>query len=281
MMRRLTAIALALALCGGAAGAAAQDDDVQKVPVNGVKNPEMKSYRAVWKGLETFDDQHALAPAVPQLRFRVMTNRSKNKCIGMCGTTALAVPGAGEQFALRIAGDDVSVQVPIAADGYFVVPRSEALYDANADLILNQKKGSYKMSVEVRTPGLPENVRRLGDLRLECKVQVAIVKEEIPLWIVALANSVLLTRDWCSASLGKEQVNFSFFSPSTVASATMSYGDRSVQLENGKHSYSVRLGDRSWPDDALVQLRYAPEQPKPDDQVALPTQDAASKSRAD
>ncbi|MGZ5198420.1 MAG: hypothetical protein ACXWC4_01495 [Telluria sp.] len=261
MMRRLTAIALALALCGGAAGAAAQDDDVQKVPVNGVKNPEMKSYRAVWKGLETFDDQHALAPAVPQLRFRVMTNKSTGKCIGWCNGTALAVPHAGEEFALRIAGDELSVAVPIAADGSFAVPRSEALYDANADLILNQKKGSYKISVDVRTPGLPENVRRLGDLRLECKVQVAIAKEEIPLWVVALANSILLSRDWCNASMGKELPNFAYFSPAPLASATMTYGDRSEQLETGKHSFKVKLADKSWPDDALVQLRYAPEQP--------------------
>jgi hypothetical protein len=260
MMRLLTAIALALALGGSTGAAAAQDDEVQKVPVNGVKNPEMKSYRAVWKGLETFEEQHALAPAVPQLRFRIMTNKSKGKCIGVCGTTALAVPGAGEQFALRIAGDDVSVPVPIAADGYFVVPRSEALYDANADLILNQKKGSYKLSVDVRTPGLPENVRRLGDLRLECKVQVAIVKEEIPLWIVALGNSVLLTRDWCMATMGKEVPKFGFFSPGTLASATLTYGDRSEAVETDKHSFKVKLGDKSWPDDAMVRLQYAPEQ---------------------
>jgi hypothetical protein len=271
MMRGLTAIALVLALCGGAAGAAAQDDDVQKVPVNGVKNPEMKSYRAVWKGLEKFDDEHALAPSVPQLRFRVMGNKNKNQCIGMCATNTLALPGEGQQFTLRIAGEDVSVPVPIAPDGYFIVPRNAALYDANADLILNQKKGSYKMSVEVRTPGLPENVRRLGDLRLECKVQVAIAKEEIPLWIVALANSVLLTRDWCMASLGKEQVNFSFYSPSTVASARITYGDRSEKLESGKHSFSVRLGDTSWPNDALVQLEYATEQPSPAGEAAART----------
>lgn len=246
----------ALLLCGGAA---AQDDDIQTVPVKGVKNPEMKSYRAVWKGLEKFDDEHELAPTVPQLRFRVLANKGKTKCIGVCGTSALAVPSQDEQFALRIATNDASLPVPIATDGFFVVPRDEAMYDGNADLILNQKKGSYKMSVEVRTPGLPENVRRLGDLRLECKVQVAIAKEEIPFWIVALANSILLTRDWCMASMGKEYVNFSYFSAPTLASATLIHGERSLKLDSGKHNFSVRLGDKSWPDDALVQLEYTPD----------------------
>ncbi|GAB3457901.1 hypothetical protein GCM10027321_13150 [Massilia terrae] len=258
-MRRLTAIAFALALGGAAGAAAAQDEEIQTVPVQGVKNPEMKSYRAIWKGLDKFDDEHELAPAVPRLKFRIMANKGKGQCIGVCNTTAVAVAGPGEQFGLRIASNDLSVPVPIGADGYFVVPRNEVLYDGNADLILNQKKGSYKMSVDVRTPGLPDNVRRLGDLRLECKVQVAIVKEEIPFWIVALANSILLSRDWCMASIGKDYANFSFFSPAEVVSAHLVDGERNIKLSTSKHSFNIKLGDKSWPDDALVKLEYAPE----------------------
>lgn len=248
-------VVLALFLCG----AAAQDDDIQTVPVKGIKNPEMKSYRAVWKGLDKFDDEHGLAPAVPQLTFRIMASKSQGQCIGVCDTTGVAVAAPGSQFGLRIASNDLSVPVPIGTDGHFVVPRNEDLYDGNADLILNQKKGSYRMSVDVRTPGLPDNVRRLGDLRLECKVQVAIVKEEIPIWIVALANSVLLSRDWCMASIGKDYTNYSFFSPATVVSAHLTSGERSVKLSTGRHSFNVKLGDKSWPDDALVRLEYAPE----------------------
>ncbi len=251
-----TSLMLALLLCGSAK---AQEEDIQRVPVNGVKNPEMKSYRAVWKGLDKFDDEHALAPAVPRLRFRVVASKNKGNCIGICGVSSLITPGEHGQFALRIATNDASVAVPIAEDGYFFIPRDEVLYDGNADMILNQKKGSYKMSVEVRTPGLPENVRRLGDLRLECKVQIAIAKEEVPFWVVALVNSVLLSRDWCMASLGKEYANISYPVPSPLASATLTYGERSEKLQSGKSSFSVKLGDKSWPDDALVQLEYAPE----------------------
>jgi hypothetical protein len=252
--RAASGLVLALLLCGGAT---AQDQDIQTIPVQGVKNPEMKSYRAVWKGLDKFDDEHELAPAVPQLKFRIMASKSKGQCIGVCNTTGVAVAAPGEEFGLRIASNDLSVPVPIGADGYFVVPRNEDLYDGNADLILNQKQGNYKMSVEVRTPGLPENVRRLGDLRLECKVQVAIVKEEIPFWIVALANSVLLSRDWCMAKIGKDYTNYSFFSPAEVASAHLSDGERSIKLSTSKHGFNVKLGDKSWPDDALVRLEYA------------------------
>jgi hypothetical protein len=260
-VRSLITIALALALCGAAPGAAAQDDEVQKVPVNGVKNPEMKSYRAITKGLDMFDSQHDLAPAVPQVRFRILAKNNKGQCIGWCNSTANSVPGASEQFSLRLAGDDVSVPVPVSADGYFSVPRSDALYDANADLIFNQKKGSYKMSVEVRTPGLPDNVRRLGDLRLQCKVEVAIIKEEIPFWVIALANSVLLSRDWCMATMGKEMPDFAFFSPAALASATITHGARSEKVHTGTHSFKIKLADKSWPDDALIHLEVAPEPP--------------------
>jgi hypothetical protein len=255
-------------LCGGAV-AAEQDENVQKVPVNGVKNPEMKSYRAVWAGLKMFDKQHALAPAAPELQFRVMTHTGKMLCIGLC-RSSMGVPGADEQpFALRIASDNNSIAAPVSAGGWFTVPRSQAAYDDNADLILNRKKGSYKISVEVHTPGLPENVRRLGDLRLECKVQVAIVKEEIPLWIVALANSILLTTDWCGKEkLGDEYLKFGYTSPKPLLAATLVSGDRSQKLESGKRSYRVPLGDRSWPDDALVQLEFAPPESAEQEKVA-------------
>jgi hypothetical protein len=261
MTLRAASLMLGFALFCGGAVAAEQEENVQKIPVNGVKNPEMKSYRAVWAGLNMFDKEHELAPAVPALQFRVMTYTGKARCIGICGSSMVRVPGADEQaFALRIASDRDSITVPVSPDGVFTVPRSRSAYDDNADLILNQKKGSYKIAVDVRTPGLPENVRRLGDLRLECKVQVAIVKEEIPFWIVALANSVLMTTDWCGkAKMGDSHVKFGYTSPKPLLAATLVNGERSQKLENSTRSFKVPLGDRSWPDDALVQLEFAPE----------------------
>jgi len=253
-------VALGLALFCGASGAAGQDDEVQQIPVQGVKNPEMKSYRAVWAGLEMFDKEHGLAPAVPELRFRILTKNSKVKCTGICATSNNQLPDPSDQgLALRIASDDEAINVPVAPDGLFTVPRSEAAYDANADLLLNRKKGTYKIMPEVRTPGLPDNVRRLGDLRLECKVQVAIIKEEIPLWVVALANSILLTRDWCSYKTGEGHIKWSYSTFAPVQSAMLVHGDRSQKLETGKRSFTIEIDDRSWPDDALVQLEYAAE----------------------
>jgi hypothetical protein len=163
--------------------------------------------------------------------------------------------------------------VPVSSDGWFTVPRSQAAYEQNADLVLNQKKGTYKFSVEVHTPGLPENVRRLGDLRLECKVELAIIKEEIPFWIVALGNSVLMTTDWCGKEkLGDEPFKFGFTSLKPLLAATLVSGDRSQKLESGKRSYQVPLADRSWPDDALIQLEFAPPESATEQQVTTAVQ---------
>lgn len=256
-MGRAATLLFGLVLCGAAA---AQDENMQQVEVNSIKNPEMKSYRAVWAGLEKFEREHELAPAAPQLQFRILTNPDGTTCIGVCSGSS-ARPAVDEQdLALRIAGNEVSIAVPVSADGLFTMPRNRAAYDENADLVLNRKKRTYKFSPEVRTPGLPENVRRLGDLRLECKVQLAIVKEEIPFWIVALGNSFLLTTDWCmKGEVQGKMTLFDFVSRAPLVAATMASGERRQQLKVKKSSFQVPLGDRSWPDDALIALEYVQE----------------------
>lgn len=237
---RLAALALGMALC---ASAGAQESDTPRVQVDGLKSPEMKSYRAIVAGLDMFDSEHGLAPAAPGVRFQVLS-RGKQ-----------ALPATG--VSLRIASDDDSIAVPVGASGMFTVPRSQAAYDAKAELVFNLKKGAFKVVPDIRTPGLPDKVRRLGDLRLECKVNLAILKEEIPFWVVASLNTLLLGTDWCMNKKGK--MNFSFSSDTQLAGATLSDGERSIKLNIRNNEYTVPINDRSWPDDALVQL-----QPKTD-----------------
>jgi hypothetical protein len=241
---RAASKAVAFALFLGCAGIASaqQDDEVKSVQVNGFRNPEMKSYRAVVAGLDAFDDHHRLAPKVEQLRFRLLGRNGRRD-------------PATEDLTLRIASDEESITVPIAADGQFAIPRSESAYDQKADLVFNRKKGSYEVVPEIRTPGLPDNVRRLGDLRLDCKVRVAIAKEELPLWAVLTVNSLLLATDWCGRI--KDKGGLSFASPQALASVTLSEGERNEKLKSKAHYYTVPIGDGSWSDDALVTLQYA------------------------
>jgi hypothetical protein len=234
-------VALAAALCLAPGFGLAQEpakEDMQVVPVNGMKKPEMRNYRAAWAGFEAFDKYRALAPAAP-LHFR-MVSRNPSAVAPLDGVE------------LKIVGDNESIPVPIAADGKFTLPRVQAAYDSDALLVLNRKQGLLRASPDIRTPGLPDNVRRLGDLRLECQVLVAVVKEEIPFMVNALINSLLLTRDWCS----KEKLSIGFRAERTPATATLVHGERRQGVRVSGEEYVAPIGDSSWPDDAVIELTF-------------------------
>jgi len=230
--------ALAGAALPGAARAA--DAHAATVNVNGIRDPEMRSYRSIWAGFDAFDAHHALAPQAA-LRFRLIRPDGKPA-------------GAEDGLALRLASDDISVPVPIGADGMLDIARSRAAYDADASFILNQKSGLFSARPEIRTPGLPANVRRLGDLRLECRVSVAIVKEQMSFVTRAAINTLMLGSDWC----GKKDMQAAYPAERELGGATIRHGGRSAELDLDGRTYMAPLGRQDWPDDALIELRYEP-----------------------
>lgn len=241
-MRGSLALAASLCLALGVTQAQAQDakpEDMQVVPVNGMKAPDMLEYRHVWVGLETFDDNRKLAPGA-ELHFRVVPRRSVNKQRALGDIT------------LKIVGDGEPVQVPIAADGLLTMPRLQEAYDSKALLVMNRRKGLYQTMPDIRTPGLPDNVRRLGDLRLECKVLIAIVKEEIGFFAKAAINTLLMTTDWCTF----KEMDLQFWMPKEVESATLIHGDRRAEAKVEYGQAKAPLGDKSWPDDTLIEVKY-------------------------
>jgi len=226
-------------LAGAAAAATAAADEPPSVNVNSLKNPEMHAYRSVWAGLDAFEAHHALAPSAP-LKFRIL------RPDGSPVSTA-------DGLALRLAGDNDSVPVPIGADGLLTIARDQAAYDADATLILNQKAGLFHAWPEIRTPGLPSNVRRLGDLRLECRVMVAIAKERMSFVAKAALNTLMLGSNWC----GRKNMNLAFPVPNGLESARISHDGRALELTVHENDYMAPVGDRGWPDDALIALRFA------------------------
>jgi len=244
-MRKIQQCVFAIALAFATGGAAAQDT-TPSVEVQGVKNPDMKSYRAVVAGLDAFEEHHALAPAVPELRFRLTAREGQDQL-------------AADALYLRIVGNSAPIPVPIAQDGTFSVPRVQSAIDDDADLILNRKKGVLKGSPDIRTPGLPENVRRLGDLRLECQVMVAIAKKEIGLMMKLFINTVTTTTDWCDMSFDKKKVRFSFRSLRSLESAEIVDGERREKIDTGDFSFRAPIGEREWSNEARIELHYLSE----------------------
>ena len=252
MRRHQALLAGALLLCGAAGAAPAPLKELDPVHVNAMRNPEVKKYKAILAGLDTFDKYHKLSPAVEKLEFRLRP-RGKD-----------AMP---EPLAVRLAGDD-GFKLPLALDANlrFVVPRSEAALDAKSELELNRKRQAYRIEPDIRTPGLGANQRRLGDLRLECKVMMAIGKEEMPLWGVVLVNGILLRTDWCSF-FGDEkssayggvarEATFGSRADRPLAQAVLIDGNRSALLEISGNSFNVPIGNSTWSDEAIVELTFA------------------------
>jgi hypothetical protein len=212
------------------------------VHVNAMKNPEMHTYRAVVAGMDMFDEQHALAPAVPRLQFAVSARNG--------------APLTGELPTVKLFADDFTLALPLDADGRLTVPRSQQAWDSKAELVMNRKRKTVRVWPWIHTPGLADNQRRLGDVRLECRVIMAVAKEEAPFWAVALVNSVLLTGDWCSFMKDRER-SWSVTMPGELASATLIEGNRSAMLKVKGNAFEVPLSDPTWGNDALIEVTYA------------------------
>lgn len=270
MGRLHTSCVLAWMLAAGAADAAlGQETPASPVPaadvtpgpgkegvvhVNAMKNPEMHSYRAIVAGLDTFDEFHAMAPKVPRLLFAVRSRNSE-----------------------PLRGDDFALALPVDADARFEVPRSRQAWDTDAELVLSRKRKEVRVWPHIRTPGLADNQRRLGDIRLECRVMVAIAKKEAPFYIVALANTVLLTGDWCTFLKDKNS-NWSVRMPAELASAVLVDGKRSRNLRVEDNAFMVPLFDTSWSDDALIEVAYASAAAPASGMPATDTVDATTRT---
>ncbi len=225
-------------------GAHAMAQEAPKlVEVKGMRDPQMQTYRGVAAGLDAFDKYRALAPRAGPLRFRVRP-RADNHGASIAGIT------------LDIVGRRVMTPVAIATDGLFTIERDQMAYEDKADLVFNHKRYLFTAFAEVRTPGLPDHVRRVGDLRLECQVNVAIVKTEIPLFIHVMANTVFGGGDWC------DKIGIYRSVPSAgLTKATLVHGAHRKDFSLRDIRDTIKIPELDWPDDTLLELDYATVNP--------------------
>jgi hypothetical protein len=241
----LRAIGMLLSISGAvlagqsAETAAAPDQPVPTVAVTGTKDPDWKPYRKMLDGMNAFDKFHALAPQA-ELKF-ILRPQKPDATI--------------DDLKLRIVGDHSSIDIPIAADSSFSLPRDESAAQDDADLRLNAKKGLFRWRPHIETAGLPPGTRRLGDLRLECEVRWAIDKFEAS--FLQLAYLVPLG-GVCHTS--RSRIFYGASSP--ILSATLVSGARREKLPAERMNrydrtrYAPPLHDGSWPDDTLVEFEF-------------------------
>ncbi|MEO7108077.1 MAG: hypothetical protein ABIZ09_17005 [Rhodoferax sp.] len=258
----------ALALSVATMGVLAQQDpQAEKLPAVTVSakanpNPVEKSYRRMLAGLDLFDHQHAMSPNAA-LRFKLLPRKK--------GTDMRTVT-------LAVVGDSVDIVVPIAADNTFVLPRNAQAKNEDAQVVPNRRALSLTWRTDIRTPGLPTNTRRLGDLRLECKVgmEAGLISNSGNL-MGRLFSAVFDTPAYCD----KPEPLYLFFADRPLFSVALQNGDRRQVLSIDKlyanssddtgmrdnlpfcdcevlvdRTYVLPLGDRTWPDDTLVLFDY-------------------------
>lgn len=255
--------AAVIALLGFPLAAGAQADQpaapVATVTVAATRDPVDKSYRKMVRGMDRYARDIALAPQ-STLRFQVLPRQPGVKLDGV---------------SLKVVGERIALPVAMAPDHSFTLERNAQALSEDAALVANRKTSSMTWRAMVRNAGVPEGMRRLGDLRLECLVgmEAGLVSNNSALfgWL----SDMLAGADQVCTSPQGNYLQFAdrplfgvtlhaggrvavlplraLYAGGTQTAATLPYCDCQVLLER---SYYAPIWDRSWPDETLIGFEY-------------------------
>jgi hypothetical protein len=266
--RLATRLILASALAAACLGTVAQDKPAGTLPqvtiaAKANRDPVEKSYRKMVRGMDLFEKQRAAMAPNASLRFKLLPRKRETEM---------------DRIEMEAIGTTVAFGVAVAPDHTFTLERNPKAFDENAQVIPNRKAQTMTWRTEIRTPGLPPNTRRLGDLRLECRVgmEAGLVSNTTNV-IGRLARVILDTPAYCD----RKAPLYLFFADRPLFSVAMVNGPRREILSVDKlyaaasddpnlnsdlpycdcevlvdRTYVLPLGDRSWPDDTLVEFEY-------------------------
>ena len=225
------------------------------------RDPVEKSYRKMIRGMELFESQHGLSPN-GSLRFKLLPRKRETDM---------------NSIELEVLGSTIDFADPVAPDYTFTLARNSQALEEDAQVTPNRKAQSMTWRTEIRTPGLPPNTRRLGDLRLECEVglEAGLVSNDRS--IVGRIASAIADIGYCS----RKDARYLFFADRPLFSVALISGQRKNILPVGKlyaaasddpnlkedlpfcdcevlidRTYFLPLGDSSWPDHTLVEFEY-------------------------
>lgn len=223
-----------------------------------------RSYQGVIKGLDIFSTNRALAPKAT-LSFKLYPRQPQ---ADHPADLSLAIVSGGARLPL-----------PLDAGNVFTVPVRPDLNVAGAVVQTNQPEGSFAWRPDVRTPGLPENVRRLGDLRLQCRVDLTAGLMVVP---PSRANQELMASNPTKACEMSEAF-YPIFADRPVFEVTLVHNNKRRVLLTLDSLYGigapadrlplldwphlrdrvvrVPLHDTNWPDDTQVVFEYLDKQP--------------------
>ncbi|WP_332813981.1 hypothetical protein [Ramlibacter sp.] len=276
---RALAPAIALALAGALQPlpAAAQQgtggrDALPGVTItyDAVEDPVEKSYRRMVRGMDLFERERARSPE-GRLRFKLLPRKR--------GVDL-------DRLELLVLGRTVEIPLQVAPDRTFELPRDDKAWAEDAKVTPDRKALTMTWRAEVRTPGLPPGTRRLGDLRLECRVGMeAGLYSNSPSFITRLFSELSTTPAYC----GSEGNRYLFFADRPIFGVTLESGPRREMVPAARlwaggidesdlarelpycdcevlldRTYFLPLADAGWPDDTRVVFDYMEDRHAPD-----------------
>lgn len=257
---------VAALLCGSGAALAADQAQASStqaamptVQVAALRDVDDKPYCKIFEGMAVFEANHYLAP-LAALRFRLYP-RARNASF--------------DGLRVRLSGEKINLAVELDQDHSFSLPSSADAARDDAMLTTNKRKGTYAWRVDIRTPGLPPNTRRLGDLRLECKVDMKgaelrqVIRNPSIMALAAVADpctfrtfqnpffadrpvfNVVLVSGTRREAIGSEWL---------YANSARPMPEVMYELADWRYTrdrqYVPPIFDSSWPDDTLLEFEY-------------------------
>ena len=250
-------------LNAAAQGKAGADLPTVTISAKANLDPVEKSYRKMIHGMDLFEKERGQLSPKASLRFKLLPRRLDTDL---------------NRIEMEVIGSTVDFQVPIAPDQTFTLERNQKAYDENALVSPNRRAQSMTWRTEIRTPGLPSNTRRLGDLRLECRVgmEAGLISNRSNI-VGRMVKALLDTPAYCD----RQAPLYLFFADRPLFSVALVAGERREILpismlyaaasDDPKlkdelpycdcevlvdRTYVLPLGDRSWTDDTLVEFEY-------------------------
>jgi hypothetical protein len=236
---------LSLVVCALAAHAAYATETSNDAVKPG--KPVAWQYRSLLAGLDVFESRNdTLAPAAT-LHFKLPK--------GMLT--------ADDSTTVEIALKEGPIALPVNSSHGFTLVRDARAAAEKAEVLVNRtfRPEEYRHpNVEVRTPGLPSHVLRLGDLRLGCEVQIAVAKKDF-----VSVRAILGVMRMFSADVCKSDMNITNDAPGVYDSVTLTAGEGDAAKTRTKQTsnFLAPLGDASWPDATLLQFTLEGQPAKP------------------
>lgn len=210
---------------------------------------------------QMFLEHRALAPQA-ELRIRVLARLDRAQA---------------DRLALQLQAPSGRIDVALDGLSRFVIdPAWDGLPE---DTVVRSRlrDGSVTWRSDVRTPGLPPNVRRLGDLRLQCKIDWGspLARRGLVPSLSRVVGDGALCRSRFTGALNSQFADRPVLAIDLVDGPRrerLSYfflhgaGDHAITLAASgsldwfhdlrDHMYRLPLHDDSWPDDALVEFVF-------------------------